>query len=48
MKLLIDVNVIIDVMLGKAVNAAADVNADGVVDIADVNRVINLLLGRNE
>lgn len=43
-----DVNVIIDVMLGRAVNAAADVNADGVVDIADVNRVINLMLGRNE
>lgn len=43
-----DVNMIINIMLGKAPsNPAADVTGDGVVDIADVNMVINIMLGKN-
>lgn len=42
-----DVNVVINMMLGKAApTAAGDVTGDGAVDIADVNRVINLMLGK--
>ena len=43
-----DVNMIINIMLGKAPsNPAADVTGDGGVDIADVNMVINIMLGKN-
>lgn len=41
-----DVNIVINVMLGKDDNVAADVNGDGKVDIADVNAVINVMLGK--
>ncbi len=40
-----DVNIAIDVMLGKE-STAADVTGDGTVDIADVNAIINILLGK--
>ena len=40
-----DVNIVINIMLGKAASTAgADVTGDGAVDIADVNRIINLML----
>ena len=43
-----DVNMVINIMLGKASsNAASDVNGDNMVDIADVNMVINIMLGKN-
>ena len=43
-----DVNMVINIMLGKASsNAASDVNGDSMVDIADVNMVINIMLGKN-
>ena len=42
-----DVNAVIDMMLGKAVQtAAADVTGDGQVDIADVNAIIDMMLGK--
>ena len=43
-----DVNLIIDVMLGKNQDAStkADVTGDGKVDIADVNAVIDIMLGK--
>ena len=45
-----DVNIIIDVMLGKnqdaSTKAKADVTGDGNVDIADVNAVIDIMLGK--
>ena len=41
-----DVNVIINVMLGKSGNISADLTRDGKVDVSDVNAVINLLLGK--
>jgi hypothetical protein len=41
-----DVNIVINVMLGKESNASADVNADENVDISDVNLVINMMLGK--
>ena len=45
-----DVNIIIDVMLGKnqdaSTKAKADVTGDGKVDIADVNAVIDIMLGK--
>ena len=40
-----DVNVIIDVILGKGHTASADVNGDGEVTIADINAIINIILG---
>ncbi|MBR1726155.1 MAG: dockerin type I repeat-containing protein, partial [Muribaculaceae bacterium] len=45
-----DVNIIINIMLGKA-NASqypgnADVNGDGKVDVTDVNIIINIMLGK--
>ena len=44
---IVDVNAVINVMLGKAAPTnAADVTGDSRVDIADVNAVINLMLGK--
>lgn len=47
---IVDVNTIINVMLGKTVRdevrAASDVTGDGQVDIVDANLVINLMLGK--
>ena len=45
-----DVNIIINIMLGK-VSASdypgnADINGDGKVDVSDVNAVINIMLGK--
>lgn len=43
-----DVNMIINIMLGKSAhNAAADMNGDGGLDISDVNAVINIMLGKS-
>ena len=45
-----DVNIVINVMLGKVTDVAAvraDASGDGVVDIADVNQIINVMLGQN-
>ena len=42
-----DVNLIINVMLGKEINEHADVTGEGSVDVADVNQVINIMLGKN-
>lgn len=42
-----DVNLVINVMLGKETSPAADVNGDGNVDISDVNMVINIMLGKS-
>ena len=46
-----DVNVVINVMLGKEqdaqLRALAEVTGDGRVDVSDVNVVINLMLGKN-
>lgn len=41
-----DVNLVINVMLGKTSQPAADINGDGNVDISDVNAVINIMLGK--
>ena len=45
-----DVNIVINVMLGKDTNAIhkakSDLNGDGKVDISDVNAVINIMLGK--
>lgn len=41
-----DVNIAINVMLGREVNAEADINHDGFTDVSDVNLVINAMLGR--
>ena len=41
-----DVNIVINVMLGKDSNPLADLTGDGKTDIADVNTVINLMLGK--
>jgi len=42
-----DVNMVINMMLGKAEpTAAADVTGDGTVDVSDVNIVINIMLGK--
>ncbi len=41
-----DVNIAINVMLGKVSNPASDFNHDGVTDIADLNMVINAMLGK--
>lgn len=41
-----DVNIAINVMLGKETNDAADVNGDGAVDISDINTIINVMLGK--
>lgn len=45
---IIDVNAVINAMLGKPVTDGAmpDVTGDGVIDIGDVNRVINCMLGK--
>ena len=45
-----DVNIIINIMLGKASASNypgnADLNNDGKVDVSDVNIVINIMLGK--
>ena len=42
-----DINVIIDIMLGKAAAVdVADVTGEGSVDVSDVNAVINIMLGK--
>ena len=45
-----DVNIIINIMLGKAQASSypgnADVNNSGKVDVSDVNKVINIMLGK--
>ena len=41
-----DVNIVIDVMLGKATNPGADVDGNGTPDISDVNAIINAMLGK--
>ena len=46
----LDVNLLINVVLGKAQASQcpgnADVNDDGTVDVNDVNIVINIMLGK--
>lgn len=45
-----DINIIINVMLGKTISdelrAASDVTGDGQVDVSDVNVIINVMLGK--
>lgn len=41
-----DVNLCVNVVLGRVADANADVNADGVVDVTDINFVVNILLGK--
>lgn len=42
-----DVNILINMMLGKAISSpVADVTGDGMVDVSDVNAVINIMLGK--
>ncbi len=42
-----DVNLLINIMLGKAATTpAADLTGDGAVDVGDVNMVINIMLGK--
>ncbi len=47
-----DVNIIINVMLGKETSielqATCDINEDNEVDVSDVNDAINILLGKNQ
>ena len=46
---IMDVNIIINIMLGKtdaALYDGCDINDDGNVDVSDVNSVINLMLGK--
>ena len=40
-----DVNAVIDVILSNGSNAAADVNSDGEISVADVNVLIDIILG---
>ncbi len=41
-------NAVINMMLGKVdKTSAADVTGDGSVDIADVNTIINIMLGKD-
>ncbi len=44
---ILDVNAVINNMLGENTEIAADINNDGVVDIFDVNEVVNVMLGKN-
>ena len=39
-----DVNIVLNVLLGKTTYVGSDVNGDGVVDIFDINHVINIIL----
>ncbi|MBR6432201.1 MAG: hypothetical protein IKS64_05045, partial [Muribaculaceae bacterium] len=45
-----DVNIVINIMLGKAQASqypgSADVNNDSKVDVSDVNIIINIMLGK--
>lgn len=40
-----DVNVVIDIILGKSSGSVGDVNGDGEVTIADINAIINSIIG---
>ena len=44
---ILDINAVINNMLGDDTEIAADINKDGVVDIFDVNEVVNAMLGKN-
>lgn len=44
---ILDINAVINNMLGDDTEIAADINNDGVVDIFDVNEVVNAMLGKN-
>ena len=41
----VDINEVINVMLGKSDIAAADVTGDGTADVEDINAIINIMLG---
>ena len=41
-----DVNIVINMMLGKDTSNNGDITGDGQVDISDVNAVINAMLGK--
>lgn len=41
-----DINIIINVMLGRESNTSADINGSGNVDVTDVNLAINAMLGK--
>ena len=43
---IVDVNAVINRMLGKSEAQHLDVTGDGVVDIADINAIINVMLGK--
>ena len=43
-----DVNIAINMMIGKEPTNGADLNGDGMFDIADVNIEINLMLGKDQ
>ena len=47
---IVDINIVINVMLGKddsvAWKTVSDVNNDGIVDISDINLIINDMLGK--
>ena len=46
-----DVNIVINIMLGKVQASQypgnADVNNDNKVDVSDVNKIINIMLGKS-
>ena len=42
-----DVNLIINVMLGKSQHAGTDVNGNGFTDVEDLNIVINVIVGKD-
>lgn len=48
---IVDINIVINVMLGKddsvAWKTVSDVNNDGIVDISDINLIINDMLGKH-
>ncbi len=45
-----DVNIIINIMLGRAQASSypgnADLTGDGVIDVSDVNKIVNIMLGK--
>lgn len=46
-----DVNILINIMLGKAdttdYTGNADIDGNGIIDITDVNALINIMLGKS-